>query len=119
MSIHEQAARFARLPKWAQRTIIKLQGHVYAQEIEIEALAGDEDSSDMYWRTYIPDNGTHGLPKGAHVMFRLGRDKNIIEVSLTPAQRQQGKPSVEINSSIGSLVVRSRASNSITVETDR
>ena len=112
MSIHD-------LPKWAQRTIIKLQGHVYAQEIEIEALTGNEDSSDVYWRTYIPDDGTHGLPKDTHVMFRLGRDENIIEVSLTPAQRQHGKPSIEINSGYGNLVVRSRASNSITVETDR
>jgi hypothetical protein len=113
------AARFARLPKWAQNELNVLRGTKDMLNKQVQALSGDGENTDVFWRTFYAYGETHGLPEDVHIVFKTGESEmDTIDICLAHVEghHRPGRD-VLISSGIRSLRVEPEASNSIRIYT--
>lgn len=66
--------RIRKLPKWAQRHILFLQRECDDAKAMMQAMAGEPDSSDIFWHD-MRNKGGFVIPEKAIVEFRLRNKK--------------------------------------------
>jgi len=114
------AARFERLPKWAQQVIERQQGTINTLRKELDDIAMRSET-DASFESYGLDN-ERGLPKKMYlprgmVTFHLGTDRynRAHDIRISVEKNIEGRRSIRVNSMVGPLYVEPQASNVVAI----